>query len=161
MASCGAVGDVFTVCFVGMLKAQPWMTRGVVPPCDLLLSDTFTNVYLSLLHCLHLLPQYCHHLPTPPPLLLALQFCQPSGWQLVPDQLPPSFFVAVLTDINSDRHYCACFTFWEGLDNPQVRKPSDVQCQMIGPRWLMQCFGTRGTEQPELHKYFFLCCYCL
>uniref|UniRef100_A0A669BZ04 SET binding factor 1 n=1 Tax=Oreochromis niloticus TaxID=8128 RepID=A0A669BZ04_ORENI len=53
-------------------------------------------------------------------------FCQPSGWQLVPDQLPPSFFVAVLTDINSDRHYCACFTFWEGLDNPQVRKPSDA-----------------------------------
>uniref|UniRef100_A0A669F8V0 SET binding factor 1 n=1 Tax=Oreochromis niloticus TaxID=8128 RepID=A0A669F8V0_ORENI len=54
-------------------------------------------------------------------------FCQPSGWQLVPDQLPPSFFVAVLTDINSDRHYCACFTFWEGLDNPQVRKPSDAE----------------------------------
>ncbi|XP_031591948.1 myotubularin-related protein 5 isoform X4 [Oreochromis aureus] len=49
-------------------------------------------------------------------------FCQPSGWQLVPDQLPPSFFVAVLTDINSDRHYCACFTFWEGLDNPQLQK---------------------------------------
>ncbi|KAK7896862.1 hypothetical protein WMY93_022187 [Mugilogobius chulae] len=37
-------------------------------------------------------------------------FCQPSGWQLVPEQQPASFFVAVLTDINSERHYCACFT---------------------------------------------------
>uniref|UniRef100_A0A3B3VMZ0 SET binding factor 1 n=1 Tax=Poecilia latipinna TaxID=48699 RepID=A0A3B3VMZ0_9TELE len=48
-------------------------------------------------------------------------FCQPSGWQLVPERQPASFFVAVLTDINSERHYCACFTFWEGLDNPQVK----------------------------------------
>uniref|UniRef100_A0A3P8PPQ9 SET binding factor 1 n=1 Tax=Astatotilapia calliptera TaxID=8154 RepID=A0A3P8PPQ9_ASTCA len=58
-------------------------------------------------------------------------FCQPSGWQLVPDQLPPSFFVAVLTDINSDRHYCACFTFWEGLDNPQVRREADEADEVL------------------------------
>uniref|UniRef100_A0A673CH29 SET binding factor 1 n=1 Tax=Sphaeramia orbicularis TaxID=375764 RepID=A0A673CH29_9TELE len=49
-------------------------------------------------------------------------FCQPSGWQLVPEQQPASFFVAVLTDINSERHSCACFTFWEGLDNPLLQK---------------------------------------
>ncbi|XP_054480213.1 myotubularin-related protein 5 isoform X3 [Anoplopoma fimbria] len=49
-------------------------------------------------------------------------FCQPSGWQLVPERQPASFFVAVLTDINSERHYCACFTFWEGLDNPKLQK---------------------------------------
>ncbi|KAM4615103.1 myotubularin-related protein 5 isoform 2-T2 [Polymixia lowei] len=55
-------------------------------------------------------------------------FCQPSGWQLVDERQPASFFVAVLTDINSERHYCACFTFWEGLDNPQLQKaePSEV-----------------------------------
>uniref|UniRef100_A0A8C1UP89 SET binding factor 1 n=1 Tax=Cyprinus carpio TaxID=7962 RepID=A0A8C1UP89_CYPCA len=47
-------------------------------------------------------------------------FCQPSGWQLVPERKPPSFFVSVLTDINSERHYCACFTFWESVENPQV-----------------------------------------
>ncbi|TSK13320.1 Myotubularin-related protein 5 [Bagarius yarrelli] len=46
-------------------------------------------------------------------------FCQPSGWQLVPEQQPSSFFVAVLTDINSERHYCACFTFWETVEKPQ------------------------------------------
>uniref|UniRef100_A0A3Q3NKB0 SET binding factor 1 n=1 Tax=Labrus bergylta TaxID=56723 RepID=A0A3Q3NKB0_9LABR len=49
-------------------------------------------------------------------------FCQPSGWQLVPERQPASFFVAVLTDINSDRNYCACFTFWEGLDRLQLQK---------------------------------------
>ncbi|XP_046729510.1 myotubularin-related protein 5 isoform X2 [Silurus meridionalis] len=54
-------------------------------------------------------------------------FCQPSGWQLVPEREPPSFFVAVLTDINSERHYCACFTFWETVDNPQLKdEPSEA-----------------------------------
>ncbi|CDQ88488.1 unnamed protein product, partial [Oncorhynchus mykiss] len=49
-------------------------------------------------------------------------FCQPNGWQLVPERERPSFFVSVLTDINSERHYCACFTFWEGLDNLKLPK---------------------------------------
>ncbi|XP_069835778.1 myotubularin-related protein 5 isoform X2 [Dendropsophus ebraccatus] len=40
-------------------------------------------------------------------------FCQPSGWQLYTEKNPPTFFIAVLTDINSERHYCSCFTFWE------------------------------------------------
>ncbi|XP_073671830.1 myotubularin-related protein 5 isoform X3 [Paramisgurnus dabryanus] len=55
-------------------------------------------------------------------------FCQPSGWQLVPERKPSSFFVAVLTDINSERHYCACFTFWESVENPQLQKgePSEA-----------------------------------
>nr|XP_045374327.1 myotubularin-related protein 5 [Camelus bactrianus] len=46
-------------------------------------------------------------------------FCQPSGWQLCPERNPPTFFVAVLTDINSERHYCACLTFWEPLEPTQ------------------------------------------
>lgn len=55
-------------------------------------------------------------------------FCQPSGWQLVPKRLSPSFFVAVLTDINSERHYCACFTYWESVKNPQLQneEPSEA-----------------------------------
>lgn len=48
------------------------------------------------------------------------QFCQPSGWQLCPERNPPTFFVAVLTDINSERHYCACLTFWEPVEPAQV-----------------------------------------
>nr|XP_004650468.2 myotubularin-related protein 5 isoform X3 [Jaculus jaculus] len=46
-------------------------------------------------------------------------FCQPSGWQLCPERNPPTFFVAVLTDINSERHYCACLTFWEPVEPTQ------------------------------------------
>ncbi|XP_012590530.1 PREDICTED: myotubularin-related protein 5 [Condylura cristata] len=48
-------------------------------------------------------------------------FCQPSGWQLCPEQNPPTFFVAVLTDINSERHYCACLTFWEPAEPAQLQ----------------------------------------
>ncbi|XP_014746240.1 PREDICTED: myotubularin-related protein 5 [Sturnus vulgaris] len=51
-------------------------------------------------------------------------FCQPSGWQLFPERNPPTFFVAVLTDINSERHYCACFTFWEAVESPQPQSHS-------------------------------------
>ncbi|XP_049740714.1 myotubularin-related protein 5 isoform X1 [Elephas maximus indicus] len=46
-------------------------------------------------------------------------FCQPSGWQLCAERNPPTFFVAVLTDINSERHYCACLTFWEPAEPAQ------------------------------------------
>lgn len=52
--------------------------------------------------------------------LLSLQFCQPSGWELFNERNPPTFFIAVLTDINSERHYCACFTFWEAFERTQV-----------------------------------------
>uniref|UniRef100_A0A6I8PGZ1 SET binding factor 1 n=1 Tax=Ornithorhynchus anatinus TaxID=9258 RepID=A0A6I8PGZ1_ORNAN len=47
-------------------------------------------------------------------------FCQPSGWQLCPERSPPTFSVAVLTDINSERHYCACLTFWEAAPSPRA-----------------------------------------
>uniref|UniRef100_A0ABM5GLA0 Myotubularin-related protein 5 isoform X2 n=1 Tax=Pogona vitticeps TaxID=103695 RepID=A0ABM5GLA0_9SAUR len=48
-------------------------------------------------------------------------FCQPSGWELFSERSPPTFFIAVLTDINSERHYCACFTFWEALERTQLQ----------------------------------------
>ncbi|KAK4830851.1 hypothetical protein QYF61_013780 [Mycteria americana] len=54
------------------------------------------------------------------------QFCQPSGWQLFTERNPPTFFVAVLTDINSERHYCACFTFWEAVESAQVLRAAGV-----------------------------------
>ncbi|XP_053442655.1 myotubularin-related protein 5 isoform X4 [Nycticebus coucang] len=67
-------------------------------------------------------------------------FCQPSGWQLCSERNPPTFFVAVLTDINSERHYCACLTFWEPVEptqeavcseDPMEREEVvDVKCQV-------------------------------
>uniref|UniRef100_A0A4W4GNL4 SET binding factor 1 n=1 Tax=Electrophorus electricus TaxID=8005 RepID=A0A4W4GNL4_ELEEL len=83
-------------------------------------------------------------------------FCQPSGWQLVPVELPPSFFVAVLTDINSERHYCACFTFWETVETPQ-KEPSEADedetpellqtpAQLYGPKSLVLVSRLDHTE---------------
>uniref|UniRef100_A0A8C3L5D5 SET binding factor 1 n=1 Tax=Chrysolophus pictus TaxID=9089 RepID=A0A8C3L5D5_CHRPC len=69
------------------------------------------------------------------------QFCQPSGWQLFTERNPPTFFVAVLTDINSERHYCACFTFWEAVESTQEEEEesaSPVQpAQLFAPKSLV------------------------
>uniref|UniRef100_A0A8D2LJK2 SET binding factor 2 n=1 Tax=Varanus komodoensis TaxID=61221 RepID=A0A8D2LJK2_VARKO len=47
-------------------------------------------------------------------------FCQPGGWHLSRERKQPTFFVVVLTDINSERHYCSCLTFYEAEINLQV-----------------------------------------
>ncbi|KAA0720622.1 Myotubularin-related protein 5 SET-binding factor 1 [Triplophysa tibetana] len=83
-------------------------------------------------------------------------FCQPNGWQLVPERKPPSFFVAVLTDINSERHYCACFTFWESVENPQKGESSEADeddgpdvlqpAQLYAPRSLVLVSRLDHTE---------------
>ncbi|OCT83658.1 hypothetical protein XELAEV_18021799mg [Xenopus laevis] len=49
-------------------------------------------------------------------------FCQPGGWQLSRERKQPTFFIVVLTDIDSDRHYCACLTFYEAEINLQGTK---------------------------------------
>uniref|UniRef100_A0A6I8NUZ4 SET binding factor 1 n=1 Tax=Ornithorhynchus anatinus TaxID=9258 RepID=A0A6I8NUZ4_ORNAN len=54
-------------------------------------------------------------------------FCQPSGWQLCPERSPPTFSVAVLTDINSERHYCACLTFWEPVEAAQAHAQNEAE----------------------------------
>uniref|UniRef100_A0A3B3SA28 SET binding factor 1 n=1 Tax=Paramormyrops kingsleyae TaxID=1676925 RepID=A0A3B3SA28_9TELE len=80
-------------------------------------------------------------------------FCQPSGWQLVPKRLPPSFFVAALTDINSERHYCACFTFWEEkslsseADEDEDVDPGLIQStQLFAPKSLVLVSRLDHTE---------------
>ncbi|CAG9832784.1 unnamed protein product [Diabrotica balteata] len=40
-------------------------------------------------------------------------FCQPQGWVLSSEKQEPKFFVSVLTDIDANRHYCACLCFNE------------------------------------------------
>lgn len=42
-----------------------------------------------------------------------LQFCQPQGWALSTERQEPKFFISVLTDIDANRHYCACLCFNE------------------------------------------------
>ncbi|XP_036390666.1 myotubularin-related protein 13-like isoform X3 [Megalops cyprinoides] len=49
-------------------------------------------------------------------------FCQPGGWKLSRERKQPTFFTVVLTDIDSDRHYCSCLTFFEAEINLQGSK---------------------------------------
>ncbi|KAJ8396732.1 hypothetical protein AAFF_G00015700 [Aldrovandia affinis] len=53
-------------------------------------------------------------------------FCQPAGWKLSRERKQPSFFTVVLTDIDSDRHYCSCLTFFEAEINLQGSKSVDT-----------------------------------
>uniref|UniRef100_A0A3P8YK29 SET binding factor 2 n=1 Tax=Esox lucius TaxID=8010 RepID=A0A3P8YK29_ESOLU len=53
-------------------------------------------------------------------------FCQPGGWRLSRERRPPTFFTVVLTDIDSDRHYCSCLTFYEAEVNLQGTKNIEV-----------------------------------
>uniref|UniRef100_A0A8C0KNS0 SET binding factor 2 n=1 Tax=Canis lupus dingo TaxID=286419 RepID=A0A8C0KNS0_CANLU len=54
-------------------------------------------------------------------------FCQPGGWQLSKERKQPTFFVVVLTDIDSDRHYCSCLTFYEAEINLQEEIEGEVE----------------------------------
>nr|XP_051680624.1 myotubularin-related protein 13 isoform X9 [Oryctolagus cuniculus] len=59
------------------------------------------------------------------------QFCQPGGWQLSRERKQPTFFVVVLTDIDSDRHYCSCLTFYEAEINLQGTKKEDTESEEV------------------------------
>ncbi|CDQ64726.1 unnamed protein product [Oncorhynchus mykiss] len=58
--------------------------------------------------------------------LCFFQFCQPGGWRLSRERKAPTFFTVVLTDIDSDRHYCSCLTFYEAEVNLQGTKTTDA-----------------------------------
>ncbi|KAK3103033.1 hypothetical protein FSP39_015926, partial [Pinctada imbricata] len=55
-------------------------------------------------------------------------FCRPTGWVLSAHRQPPEFFVAILTDIDADRHYLACLTFNESVSLPPT-KSDDVDAE--------------------------------
>ncbi|XP_054555344.1 myotubularin-related protein 13 isoform X2 [Talpa occidentalis] len=57
-------------------------------------------------------------------------FCQPGGWQLSRERKQPTFFVVVLTDIDSDRHYCSCLTFYEAEINLQGTKKEEFESEV-------------------------------
>ncbi|XP_055899918.1 myotubularin-related protein 13-like isoform X1 [Biomphalaria glabrata] len=58
-------------------------------------------------------------------------FCQPMGWSLSTKRQPPSFYVAVLTDMDGERHYCAVFKFHE-LIAITPSKPDDEEDEQEG-----------------------------
>ncbi|EDW84800.1 uncharacterized protein Dwil_GK14310 [Drosophila willistoni] len=52
-------------------------------------------------------------------------FCQPLGWNLSYEKQEPKFFISVLTDIDANKHYCACLSFHETLAITQTRSSVD------------------------------------
>lgn len=53
------------------------------------------------------------------------------GWSLSTKRQPPSFYVAVLTDMDGERHYCAVFKFHE-LIAITPSKPDDEEDEQEG-----------------------------
>ncbi|XP_022240508.1 myotubularin-related protein 13-like [Limulus polyphemus] len=52
-------------------------------------------------------------------------FCQPQGWSLSTAHKQPTFFVSVLTDIDANRHYCACLSFNEPVAITPSKPPDE------------------------------------
>ena len=53
-------------------------------------------------------------------------FCQPNGWSLRPEREEPKFFISVLTDIDGNRHYCACLAFSEAVSKDLIQDHHQV-----------------------------------
>uniref|UniRef100_A0A671WRP9 SET binding factor 2 n=1 Tax=Sparus aurata TaxID=8175 RepID=A0A671WRP9_SPAAU len=88
-------------------------------------------------------------------------FCQPGGWRLSRDRKAPTFFTVVLTDIDSDRHYCSCLTFFEAEVNLQVRlrqTHSDEEAEEDGLIQPAQVFAPKSLilvsrlDYPEIFR---------
>lgn len=58
-------------------------------------------------------------------------FCQPHGWALSTDRQEPRFFVSVLTDIDANRHYCACLCFNETVSITPSKPVDEVNMSLF------------------------------
>lgn len=71
------------------------------------------------------------HLPFP--FDCAIQFCQPLGWALSSERLEPQFFVSALTDIDANRHYCACLCFNETVAITPNKPIDEEEDDLLSP----------------------------
>ncbi|XP_049878278.1 myotubularin-related protein 13 [Pectinophora gossypiella] len=60
-------------------------------------------------------------------------FCQPQGWALSTERSEPRFYVSVLTDVDANRHYCACLCFNETVAITPT-KPADEDEESLDSR---------------------------
>uniref|UniRef100_A0A3Q3XA42 Uncharacterized protein n=1 Tax=Mola mola TaxID=94237 RepID=A0A3Q3XA42_MOLML len=85
-------------------------------------------------------------------------FCQPGGWRLSRDRKVPTFFTVVLTDIDSDRHYCSCLTFYEAEVNLQADGDEDEEAEENGLIQPAQVFAPKSLilvsrlDYPEIFR---------
>uniref|UniRef100_A0A8D3BJ54 SET binding factor 2 n=1 Tax=Scophthalmus maximus TaxID=52904 RepID=A0A8D3BJ54_SCOMX len=78
-------------------------------------------------------------------------FCQPGGWRLSRDRKVPTFFTVVLTDIDSDRHFCSCLTFYEAEVNLQEAEEDGLiqPAQVFAPKSLIL---VSRLDYPEIFR---------
>uniref|UniRef100_A0A673CPN4 SET binding factor 2 n=1 Tax=Sphaeramia orbicularis TaxID=375764 RepID=A0A673CPN4_9TELE len=78
-------------------------------------------------------------------------FCQPGGWRLSRERKVPTFFTVVLTDIDSDRHYCSCLTFYEAEVNLQEAEEDGLiqPAQVFAPKSLIL---VSRLDYPEIFR---------
>lgn len=75
-------------------------------------------------------------------------FCQPLGWEITNRKCVPKFFQFVLTDIDVDRHYCACLTFYEEV---QKHLKTQQQHQSLPQQNLEQQLCQQQQQQTNLY----------
>lgn len=82
-------------------------------------------------------------------------FCQPLGWGLSTEKQEPKFFVSVLTDIDANRHYCACLCFNETV-SITPSKPVDEEEENLTPaRPLIGSTGSTNTATITHHSIMY------
>jgi myotubularin-related protein 5/13 len=94
--------------------------------------------------------------PCPPSLEL---FCQPAGWYCSKEQSPPTFYVAILTDVEGKGSYLACLNFHEAIQQevvaPQTNNGGVASLQDDGIG-VDECTGTEKTYE-TFHVPMCLC----
>ncbi|MEQ2159873.1 hypothetical protein GOODEAATRI_027736, partial [Goodea atripinnis] len=84
-------------------------------------------------------------------------FCQPGGWRLSRERKAPTFFTVVLTDIDSDRHYCSCLTFYEAEVNLQVRLTT-LSPTLLVMHWCKEVFTKdKNTDIESVEQRALVC----
>lgn len=81
------------------------------------------------------------------------QFCQPMGWSLSTQRKQPSFYVAVLTDMDGERYYCAVFSFLETVATTPT-KPDDEEEHEGTIVHHSSMFAPKSLVLISRHEYF-------
>ncbi|BFZ05320.1 hypothetical protein BsWGS_08359 [Bradybaena similaris] len=88
-------------------------------------------------------------------------FCQPMGWALSSQRYQPSFYVAVLTDMDGERHYCAVFTFYEMIAMTPSKPDDEEDDQERSIVHHSSMFAPKSLVLVSRHDYFEAFRHCL
>lgn len=76
------------------------------------------------------------------------------GWALSTQRYQPSFYVAVLTDMDGERHYCAVFTFYEMIAMTPSKPDDEEDDQERSIVHHSSMFAPKSLVLVSRHDYF-------